>query len=219
MNRSPWRHRYVALALSVAAVWVTSTSLGPRVARAGQSSDLDSAAALFWAAASEEDFSAAINAVLATDLDIEAIWSRLRGGRTCSPDVPTGRQVLSRRNRDGVEHGYVLHVPDDYDPATRYPVRVYLHGGVMRPQRDDGGWVAQRRRAGARRLDHRDPRLVGGIDLVADEPDRKPRRCGQRREARLQRRRKPGLSPRDLRRGDRRPSITGSRRRPRGPAC
>ena len=140
MNRSPWRHRYVALALSVAAVWVTSTSLGPRVARAGQSSDLDSAAALFWAAASEEDFSAAINAVLATDLDIEAIWSRLRGGRTYSPDVPTGRQVLSRRNRDGVEHGYVLHVPDDYDPATRYPVRVYLHGGVMRPQRDDGGW-------------------------------------------------------------------------------
>ena len=28
----------------------------------------------------------------------------------------------------------------NYDPSESYPVRVYLHGGVMRPLRDDGTW-------------------------------------------------------------------------------
>ena len=32
-------------------------------------------------------------------------------------------------------------VPESYDPAHRYPVRFYLHGGVARPRRDaDSGW-------------------------------------------------------------------------------
>ena len=33
-----------------------------------------------------------------------------------------------------------MHIPDTYDPSRPYPVRVYLHGGVMRPLRDEGGW-------------------------------------------------------------------------------
>ena len=64
----------------------------------------------------------------------------MRAGREYRSDVPTGRQLLSRTNRDGVAHGYVVHVPESYDPARRYPVRVYLHGGVSRPKREDGEW-------------------------------------------------------------------------------
>ena len=118
-------------------------SLAPADAEpAGQAGDaaLDAALAAFWAADSDAEYGAAIDAVLAADPDIDTIWSLLRRGRAYRADVPTGRQVLSRRNRDGVEHRYVLHVPAGYDAAERYPVHVHLHGGVMRPRRDDGGW-------------------------------------------------------------------------------
>ena len=109
---------------------------------AGQSFDdeFDVAMTRFWAAATDEEFRAAVDAVLETQPDIETIWSRLRRGRDYQSDVPTGRQLLSRTNRDGVTHGYILQIPEGYTPERRYPVRVYLHGGVMRPKRDDGSW-------------------------------------------------------------------------------
>ncbi len=131
--------RWVALVAALGA----AMSLGLPTAEGGQAGDraaLDEAVAAFWAADSDAGYRDAIDAVLAADSDIDAIWSRLRRGRTYRADVPTGRQVLDRRNRDGVEHRYILHVPADYDPAVRYPAHVHLHGGVMRPRQDDGGW-------------------------------------------------------------------------------
>ena len=115
-------------------------AVGP--ARAGQSGEgaLDDAVAAFWAAASDDEIAAATAAILATGPDIEAIWGRLRSGRNYARDVPTGRQLLTRENRDGVEHGYVVRVPESYDSAVRYPVIVYLHGGVSRPKREEGTW-------------------------------------------------------------------------------
>ena len=102
--------------------------------------DLGVAVEMFWAAASNEELAIAIDAILATEPELNDILMVLREGRPYAADVPTGRQLLSRQNLDGVEHEYVLHVPDSYDPATRYPVRIYLHGGVMRPKRSDGNW-------------------------------------------------------------------------------
>ena len=101
---------------------------------------LDAAFAAFWAADSEQAVASAIDAILAQEPAARAVRSRLRGGREYAADVPTGRQLRSRRNRDGVEHAYVLQVPAAYDLRTRYPLRVYLHGGVMRPRPADGAW-------------------------------------------------------------------------------
>ena len=115
---------------------------GAGPALAGQSDDgaLDEAVSTFWAASTDDAVAAATAAILATDQDIEALWGRLRAGRAYARDVPTGRRLLARENRDGVEHGYVVRVPESYDPAARYPVIVYLHGGVSRPKREDGTW-------------------------------------------------------------------------------
>ena len=129
---------------AVAALWLAS-ALAIGVAdpvQAGQSDDsaLDAAVEAFWAASSDAEVTAASAAILAADPDIEAIWGRLRAGRAYARDVPTGRRLLTRENRDGVEHGYVVRVPESYDPAARYPAIVYLHGGVSRPKREDGTW-------------------------------------------------------------------------------
>ena len=99
---------------------------------------LDGAIADFWEARTDDEVSAASADILATNVTIEEVWPRLRAGRTYDRSAPTGRLLLSRTNRDGLAHEYVVLNPDKYDPANRYPVRVYLHGGVSRPKRENG---------------------------------------------------------------------------------
>ena len=99
---------------------------------------LDGAIADFWEARTDDEVSAASADILATNATIEEVWPRLRAGWTYDRSAPTGRLLLSRTNRDGLEHEYVVLIPDNHDPANRYPVRVYLHGGVSRPKRENG---------------------------------------------------------------------------------
>ena len=107
-------------------------------ARTSDFVELDGAIAAFWEAKTNDEVVAASTAILETDATIEDIWPRLRAGRNYDRSAPTGRRLLSRTNRDGIEHEYVVLIPDNYDPAIRYPVRVYLHGGVSRPKRENG---------------------------------------------------------------------------------
>ena len=131
--------RGAAPVLGLAAV-LAACGAGPAFAGQSDDSALDEAAAAFWAASTADEVAGATAAILAADPGIEAIWGRLRAGRAYARDVPTGRRLLARENRDGIEHGYVVRVPESYDPAARYPVIVYLHGGVSRPKREDGTW-------------------------------------------------------------------------------
>ena len=109
----------------------------PALAPPALAQDLESAVDTFWAAWSADEIDAAVETILALDPGIESLWPLIRAGAIYEGDAPRGRQLLSRENADGVEYRYELYVPDDYDPARRYPVRVYLHGGVARPRRDD----------------------------------------------------------------------------------
>ena len=104
------------------------------------SQDLEPAVAGFWAARSPGDIDAAVERILALDPGIESLWPLVRAGGAYHADVPQGRRVLTRRNPEGVEYRTVAWIPSGYDPAERYPVRVYLHGGVSRPRRDEGAW-------------------------------------------------------------------------------
>ena len=101
---------------------------------------LDAAFDALWAARSEEAVASAVEGILATGSELDAVWMRLREGRAYSAQIPTGRQARNRYNHDGVEHAFVVHVPELYDPRTPYPIRVYLHGGVMRPRLTNGEW-------------------------------------------------------------------------------
>ena len=56
-------------------------------------------------------------------------YRRLQKGRPYSAQ-PTGLVRMSNRSSDGVEHHFALNVPESYDPARRYQVRIQLHGGV-----------------------------------------------------------------------------------------
>ena len=63
-------------------------------------------------------------------------YAQLKHGRTYSKDVSTG----TLRKRHG-QFSYWLTIPDAYDPARKFQVRIQLHGGVMRPEpalRGDG---------------------------------------------------------------------------------
>ena len=133
-RRTRWR--LIACAALVAAAVAARAFQGGGAEAPG----LDAAFAAFWAADSEQAVASAIQAILAQEPPADAVRSRLQAGREYAADVPTGRQLRSRRNRDGVEHQYVLQVPAAYDPRTPYPVRVYLHGGVMRPRPAEGAW-------------------------------------------------------------------------------
>ncbi|MCE2543805.1 MAG: PDZ domain-containing protein [Acidobacteria bacterium] len=114
-------------------------SAGALPASAAANEALDAAFARLWAAETDQETAAAVEAILAAGADAGEVRARLRAGRPYAP-APTGRQALSRRNRDGVEHPYILHVPAGYDPAAPLPLRVYLHGGVMRPLPAGDDW-------------------------------------------------------------------------------
>ena len=105
-------------------------------ARAG-AQDLAGAVEAFWAAAPGDDSDDAVEAILALDPGIEALWPLVRSGAVYDADAPRGRHVLSRQNGEGVEFRYELFVPESYDASRRYPVHVYLHGGVARPHREE----------------------------------------------------------------------------------
>ena len=120
-------------------VWVLA--VGP----SGRAQDpapemLAAAVGAFWAATSDAQRADAGDAIVALGASFEDVAATLRARRLYPREPETGRRVLTRRNHDGLEHRYVVHIPDAYDPSESYPVRVYLHGGVMRPLRDDGTW-------------------------------------------------------------------------------
>ncbi len=77
---------------------------------------------------------------LADTRSVDEIFPALEAGPRYDSQVATGR-VQTSHQVDGLEHPYLVLVPEGYDPAVRYPARVYLHGGVGR--RDlpgDGEW-------------------------------------------------------------------------------
>jgi hypothetical protein len=91
----------------------------------------DAAFSSFFQARTAPEVAAASDQIVASGVGFDEAFRRLRQGRVYSRDVPRGVVSGSYRSETG-EYFYTLDVPESYDPARKYQVRVQLHGGVGR---------------------------------------------------------------------------------------
>ena len=96
---------------------------------AAQSSAADVAFAAFWSASSPEEAARLTDPIVRAGVAFDEAYRRLQRGRSYIAR-DTGVVRMENRTADGVEHNYAVTVPDAYDPARRYQVRIQLHGGV-----------------------------------------------------------------------------------------
>jgi dienelactone hydrolase len=64
--------------------------------------------------------------------DFDYLYTRLKEGRTYL-DEKRGEYPLRWKSKSGPYFNNIVDVPNDYDPAKKWPLRVQLHGGVGRP--------------------------------------------------------------------------------------
>ena len=87
----------------------------------------------FWAAGSPAEAAKRVDDVVRSGAGFDDVYRQLREGRTYTAR-PGGIIRAKHVTPNGVEHHYILNVPDGYDPSRRYPARIHLHGGVMMRQ-------------------------------------------------------------------------------------
>ena len=164
-----------------------------------QSSNVDEVLARFVNAPSREAAEEAARAIAGSTAAFETIVSRLRSGRAYQKG-PAGTIFGSRAGSARVVHPYFFVIPASYDPAKKYPVRFYLHGGVGRPgvagQR--AGVVSKLHANGPRRCDCRVSGRLERVALVGTTSSGKPRGHSRSSQAHLQRRREPRVSARNF---------------------
>ena len=126
VSRSSAHRSAVALRLALALSGCVGLSATQRSAPA-----IDTAFSNFFRAGTPQEALAVVDAAVASGVGFDEAFRRLRQGRIYSREVPRG--VVQGSHRSGaVEYFYTLDIPEGYDPARRYQVRVQLHGGVGR---------------------------------------------------------------------------------------
>ena len=106
----------------------------------GAPPSIDAAFQRFWAAHDRQDAGKAAQEIVASGVTFADALARFKRGRPYAAQVKRGTAIqLQRRSVNG-DFFYQLVVPETYDPARQYQVRVQLHGGVlMRETGDPGG--------------------------------------------------------------------------------
>jgi poly(3-hydroxybutyrate) depolymerase len=94
-----------------------------------RASALDAAFDTFWSASSPDEALRLADPILRAGVSFEEAYRRLQRGRSYAPR-DTGVVRMDNRTADGVEHVFAVTVPETYDQARRYQVRIQLHGGV-----------------------------------------------------------------------------------------
>jgi hypothetical protein len=97
----------------------------------GSTPSADAAFSDFFHARTAREAADASAQIVASGVGFDEALGRLRQGRVYSRDVPRGVVQRSYRSEAG-EYFYTLDVPESYDPARKYQIRVQLHGGVGR---------------------------------------------------------------------------------------
>jgi hypothetical protein len=104
---------------------------------AGRDAAVDSLFAAFWQAENPHGAEKAAEKIVRAGVAFDEAWERLGRGRPYSK-ARTGVQSISL-SIGGLVFPNRIEVPDDYDPAHAWPVRVQLHGGINRPEPQERG--------------------------------------------------------------------------------
>jgi dienelactone hydrolase len=86
----------------------------------------------FFAAESPVEAQAIGDQIAASGATFDDLYARLKKGRTYL-DEKRGEYSLRWKSKAGPFFNNVVDVPDDYDPAQKWMLRVQLHGGIGRP--------------------------------------------------------------------------------------
>jgi len=93
--------------------------------------NVDAAFKAFWDAPTTVAAEKTGHGIIESGVTFDGAWMRLKAGRTYAKEK-TGliRQPVSV---GGESFETLIEIPDEYDPAKTWPLRVQLHGGVGRP--------------------------------------------------------------------------------------
>ncbi|MCU1386340.1 MAG: hypothetical protein JWL71_5037 [Acidobacteria bacterium] len=101
------------------------------VLRAAAPLSIEAAFQKFWEARSTADAGKATRDIVGSGVSFDEALARFKQGRVYgAPPKRGGSGQLQRRSVSG-DFFYELVIPEHYDPAQKYQVRVQLHGGVM----------------------------------------------------------------------------------------
>jgi dienelactone hydrolase len=98
---------------------------------AAQSRPAEPAFDAFWKAGNAGEAARAGERLIKSGVDFDTAWAQLRKGRPYKKEK-TGEFAWRYPGPAGATFNNVIEVPEDYDPARAWPVRVQLHGGVNR---------------------------------------------------------------------------------------
>lgn len=129
--------RAAAAACALLATTALVARAGHLLAIASAPPSLDAALADFWRADSEPGRKKAADRILQTNTQFDIVYQRLKEGRAYTKEK-TGEMLVTVA-ADGQSFSNVVTIPDDYDPARRWPLRVQLHGGVGRAEPPEPG--------------------------------------------------------------------------------
>ena len=111
---------------AVSTLILNGSLAGPRAAAPA----VDAAFQRFFSAATPADAASLADAIERSGVTFDDAHARLKQGRAYVM-AKTGQVWMTNRTPDDVEHRFAVNVPESYDPARKYQVRVQLHGGVM----------------------------------------------------------------------------------------
>ena len=123
-----------------------------------ETSSIDRAFDAFWAAGSTKDAEKAAQTIVTSGAPFATVLDRLAEGRRYKPGAETGEIHWATLQGGGALHATTVMVPKNYNPLLKYPARVYLHGGVARPDPEEGeeGGGAGRPNRPRRRLEFKE---------------------------------------------------------------
>lgn len=112
----------------------------------------------FFAAESPADAQLVGEQIAASGASFDDLYARLKKGRTYL-DEKRGEYALRWKSKSGPFYNNMVDVPEDYDPAQKWMLRLQLHGGVGRPSpnvqqpgRQGGGGRGGNRIAGEKQI-------------------------------------------------------------------